>query len=95
MKKRKVSSILLSLALAASLFTGCGGAEPAAGTETTPDAETEAAETETAPDTEAAAGDSGYKTTGEAYEIHYIASSVCIIPEHGSCQSSRMRTESY
>ncbi len=75
MKKRKVSSILLSLALAASLFTGCGGAEPAAGTETTPDAETEAAETETAPDTEAAAGDSGYKTTGEAYEIHYIARS--------------------
>lgn len=74
MKKRKVSSILLSLALVTSLLAGCGDGEagPAQEAGTTTEADTE----ETAgSDTGAAVGDSGYATTGEAYEIHYIARS--------------------
>ena len=73
MKKRKVGSILLSLALITSLLAGCGGeAEPAQEAGTTTEAGTE--ET-AASDTGAAVGDSGYATTGEEYEIHYIARS--------------------
>lgn len=81
MKRRTVMSILLSFALAIGLLAGCGGGESADGTGTETEAadddtaaETTAADTETEAGSEAAATENGgYPTTGEEYEIYYIA----------------------
>ena len=72
MKKRKtVISMLLGLSLLASLFTGCGSKESS---ESADNASKENAPAVDESD-KAVTGDSGYETTGEEYEIYYIAQS--------------------